>query len=400
MKKNENTLLIERKGSFYLRKNIKGKQREISFGKNLKIAKQRERRFLDTLESTGYEAAMQELRGKPCLKAGTNPTFEQISLLYRDYCQQAAKPPRPTTINHNLSRLGCIMNRCDIKTVNHIDRRELKKKWFGDKIPTDSNNRTFTSAVKAAASIFKDSALAYYETRKITLKNPFHGMELNNPKVSQYVPISSDLRKKIWNECTSELSPHDAMIILMALGIGMRRSEIEGAIPSWFSIQDDRVIVQIKREKHFTPKNGENGSVPFKKELYEKLIELRGESDSKFFVPTNDSTNRTTGRIWDRVRVVNRWLKSKGLDDGKPLHALRKECGSLIAKTQGILEASKILRNTLAVASVHYAGISEVSIVDIGATMKKSTKDPLAEAAKLLGVSIEELLKLKKITGG
>jgi hypothetical protein len=79
---------------------------------------------------------------------------------------------------------------------------------------------------------------------------------------------------------------------------------------------------------------------------------------------------------------------------------LRKECGSLIAKTQGILEASKILRNTLAVASVHYAGISEVSIVDIGATMKKSTKDPLAEAAKLLGVSIEELLKLKKITGG
>lgn len=394
--KTQNSVLIEKNNAYYLRKTFQGKQREVSFGKNQKIANQRVKRFLDTAESSGYEAAMQELRGKPFLKAGINPTFEQMSLLYKDYCQQAAKAPRPNTISHNLSRLGCIMTRGDFKTVNHIEKGQLRKKWFGDKIPSDSENRTYTSAVKAAASVFKASALAYYETRKIPLRNPFGGMDLHNPKVRQYVPISSELRERIWNDCQTELAPHDAMIALMALGIGMRRSEIEAAVPSWFSVQDESVIVHIKEEKHFTPKSGEDGSVPISKDLYETLLRLRGRTDSKFFVPTKNSKKTSTGRIWERVSVANQWLKKKGLDDRKPLHALRKECGSLIAKSQGILEASKILRNTVAVASIHYAGIAEISVVDIGATMNKAKIDPLAEAAKILNVSVEVLRKLQK----
>ena len=358
MIKRKDTLLIEKNNAFYLRRTFDGKQREISFGKTLSIAKQREKRFLGTAESSGYEAAMHELRGKPFLRAGINPTLDQMSLLYKDYCQQAEKAPRLNTISHNLSRLACIMNRGDFKTVNHIEKCQLRKKWFGDKIPNDSENRTYTSAVKAAASIFKASALAYYETRKIPLKNPFGGIQLHSPRVIQYVPISSELRQKIWTECETELAPQDAMIVLMALGIGMRRSEIEAALPSWFSVQDESVIVHIRKEEHFTPKNGENGSVPITKCLYETLVRLRGKSNCQFFVPTKESKKTSTGRIWERVSVVNQWLKKKGLYDRKPLHALRKECGSLVAKSQGILEASKILINTIAVASVLYAGIS------------------------------------------
>ena len=39
------------------------------------------------------------------------------------------------------------------------------------------------------------------------------------------------------------------MIVLMALGIGMRRSEIEAAIPDWFSRQSDKVLVHIREER-------------------------------------------------------------------------------------------------------------------------------------------------------
>ena len=309
--------------------------------------------------------------------------------LYREFCQQSAKAPRPQTIAHNLARLKCVMERGGFKTVGRIDKSTLPRKWFGDKTPTPTDKRTFASAVSAAAGVFKKSALAYYKARNIPIHNPFSGLEVVKPKVSPYVPISAEIREKIWNDCQTELDAPNAMIVLMALGIGMRRSEIEAAIPDWFSRQSDKVLVHIREEDHFQTKTGESGVVPISISLYETLMRLRGESESVYFV-ASDSDKVGAGRIWERVRVVNHWLKEKGLNNRKPLHALRKECGSHVAKSMGILEASKVLRNTPQVCAIHYAGIAELNTVDVGKTFTPP-KDLVSQMAEQLGISPGEV---------
>jgi integrase len=389
MSKKAETLLNKRKGGYYLRKSFEGKQREISLGTDSKTSKSRAIRFLATAESSGFEVAMAELRNKPYVKAGANPTYEEMAILYREFCQQSAKSPRPQTIAHNLARLKCVMERGGFKTVGKIDKATLPRKWFGDKTPTPTDKRTFASAVSAAAGVFKKSALVYYKARNIPLHNPFQGLEVVKPKVSPYVPISAEVRERIWNDCQTELDTPNAMIVLMALGIGMRRSEIEAAIPDWFSRQSDKVLVHIREEDHFQTKTGENGVVPIPITLYETLLRLRGDSDSPYFV-ASDSVKAGAGRIWERVRVVNHWLQSKGLNNRKPLHALRKECGSHVAKSMGILEASKVLRNTPQVCAVHYAGIAELNTVDVGNSFTPK-KDLVSQMAEHMGITPDEI---------
>ena len=281
------------------------------------------------------------------------------------------------------------MKRAGFTTVGKINKHALSRAWFKDTTPTPAQKRTFASAISAASGVFKSAALEYYKSRKVPVENPFKGLEVPKAKVSPYVPISLEIREAIWNDCQTELAPNEAMIVLMALGIGMRRAEIEAAIPSWFSKQSNKVLVNIKEEEHFEVKNGEDGVVPIPLHLYETLSKLRGDSDSFYFVPC-ESPKTTAGRIWERVRVVNAWLKSKGLNDRKPLHALRKEMGSHVAKNQGILEASKILRNTPQVCAIHYAGIAEVNTVDMGGSFK-AHKTPEEAFAESLGVTVKEL---------
>jgi integrase len=381
--------IVHRKNSYYLRRTFEGKQREVALGKNLRTAESRAIRFIATADHSGYDTAFKELKGKPVAKTGSDPTFEAMKILYTDFCAQSGNPPRPGTISHNLARLQCLMKRGGFKTIGRIDPAVLRAKWFEGFTPSASQLRTFASAVVDAGSIFKKAALDYYASRKFQLQNPFRSLELTRPKVTAYVPISAQLRESIWSDCQTELSPAYGMIVLMALGIGMRRSEIEAARPSWFSLQSDKVMVHIREEDGFKPKNGENGVVPISVELYETLLRLRGKSDSKYYVPCG-SDDDATGRIWESVRAVNKWLKKKGITDRKPLHALRKECGSIVAQSQGILEASKVLRNTPQVCAVHYAGIAEIKTVDIAGSFAPPVNS-LEAVAKKFGISVAEL---------
>jgi len=64
------------------------------------------------------------------------------------------------------------------RTAGAIDKNKIFEKWFGDSTPNPSQKRTFSSAIRAAASVFKVSALEFYKTRNLNLKNPFVGIEL------------------------------------------------------------------------------------------------------------------------------------------------------------------------------------------------------------------------------
>lgn len=386
MKAEQKSPITERKGSFYLRKHFEGKQREVALGSDKKTAISRANRFIATATASGYDTAMAELRGRPCIKAGCNPTIDEIEILYREFCNQSAKPPRPETIKHNIARLKCIMTRAGVKKIGHIKKNTLFKDWFKGTTATPAEKRTFASAIKAAQSVFKKSALAYYEAKGIKMENPFDGLELVAPKVTQFIPPSNEILETILGTLETELKPHDAMIVLLAF-CGLRRAEIEAVIPSNFSKQSDKVLLNIEETGAFQPKANQDGFVPITLEAYAQLLRLRGKSSSPFFVP-GTSKKVGKGRLWERIHVVNHWLKGKGLKN-KPLHSCRKITGSIVAKSQGILEAAKVLRNTPQVCMVNYLGVAEVSTVDVQGSLKP--KDPLEETAKMFNLTVEQL---------
>lgn len=242
-------LAVPRKGSYYLRKTFDGKQREVALGTNKKNAESRAIRFIATAEKSGFDTAKEELHGKPVIKAGCNPTFDEFEKLYREYCRQSANAPRIKTINKNLQRFKFIMNKLKVSTIAKIDKNQLYRKWFeGNDSPTPQQQRTFASAVSCASGCFKVSALNFYASKGIPIQNPFKGLEIAKPKVKQYVPMPEELRKKIWSDCQTDQLPCETMIVLMALGIGMRISEINASIPEWFSKQAENVTVHIKEE--------------------------------------------------------------------------------------------------------------------------------------------------------
>ena len=384
-------LPIFKVGSRYiLQKTFKGVgQKQVPLGKDARNAITSGHRFMRTAETDSFEKAKAELRGEKVLKKGDDPTVDQIESLYRDFCNQSSKPPRANTIKHNISRLKCLMNRAGVKTIGRIDKTTLFKNWFKEETPTPTEQRTFASAVKAAQSIFKSSALTYYSSRNITLHNPFHGIELIAPKVSQFVPPPAKVLETILETVEEELKPHDAMIVLLGF-CGLRRAEIEAIVQSNFSKQTENVLLNIEETGSFQPKAGQSGFVPITLEMYERLLRLRGTSDSTFFVP-GKSQKQGTGRLWERIKVVNKWLQGKGLKN-KPLHSCRKITGSIVAKNQGILEAAKVLRNTPQVCMVNYLGVASVKTVDVQGSMKP--KDLFQEMAENLGITVD-LLKQK-----
>lgn len=373
-----------------LQKTFKGVgQKQVPLGKDTRTAITRAHRFMQTAETDSYEKARAELRGEQVLKKGDDPTIDQIERLYCDFCEQSSKPPRPITIKHNIARLKCIMSRADVQTIGRIDQSTLFKGWLNGDTATPQKQRTFASAVKAAQSIFKNSALAFYASKNINLENPFEGLELIAPKVSQFVPPPIEVLKEILESVEKELSPHNAMIVLLAF-CGLRRSEIEAIVPTNFSKQADNVLLSIEETGSFQPKAGQSGFVPITLETYEQLLRLRGDSNSTFFVP-GESKKKGSGRLWERIKVVNKWLQKKGLKN-KPLHSCRKITGSIVAKKQGILEAAKVLRNTPQVCMVNYLGVASVQTVDIQGSLKPKD-DPFQEMATKLGMTLDEMMK-------
>ena len=384
--------IIQRGNRFLLQKTLDGKQRQIPLGTDSKIATSKCLRFLATVESDGYQKALEELTGKKVIKAGCDPTHEEIETLYREFCNQSANPPRPETIKHNLARLDCLMKRAGANTIGQFDKTTLFQKWFKGETATPSGKRTFASAIRDAGAVFKASALDYYAGKRIKLENPFKGLELAAPVVSQFTPPPAEVIQTIFETMEKELPPHEAMIVHLAF-CGLRRSEIEAIVPANFSKQADKVILSIEETGDFQPKAGKSGFVPITLETYQTLLRLRGNSDSPFFVP-GASKKVGKGRLWEAVKRVNDFLKKKGLKN-KPLHSCRKITGSIVAKQQGILEAAKVLRNTPQEAMTNYLGVATVATVDVqGSLAPKAPTDPnelLELVAKMFGLTVDQL---------
>jgi integrase len=211
-------------------------------------------------------------------------------------------------------------------------------------------------------------------------ENPFHGVQLENQGGMRYVSTvnAAELLKKARQDL-SQKDPESWKVILLALGAGPRRAEIDGlCVPQ---LVFSRALIQVAPHDRFEVKTDESiGVVHVDIALLEEL-KKHIDPSSPFVVEPNTPAakgERAPGyyRCDDRFTRVTKWLRDNGVREGRPLHVLRKEFRSIVNAQSDIHTASSQLRHgSIATTAAFYADNRRRSPVPIGDMLRAEEKE-------------------------
>jgi hypothetical protein len=158
-------------------------------------------------------------------------------------------------------------------------------------------------------------------------------------------------------------SHHDQFaVIVLALLQGLRANEIDKII--WSQINLEEETLSVMQTKYFNPKTRSScKTIPLNDYVADVLrwLKSKGSYGEEKFVVAPElgikkgglSREKRCGKVFDGVI---QWLRDFGIGDQKPIHTLRKECGSMIYRQTGdIYSVALYLRDTLPVVVSCYA---------------------------------------------
>ena len=212
------------------------------------------------------------------------------------------------------------------------------------------------SIMRQAKSLFSPELLVNMGTNKPE-KSPFDGVKFY-PRESMRYRSTVDIEALI-GDALRELPQEQLKIFLLATWAGLRRNEID-KLP-WSAFRWNQGVVRIETTEHFTPKTSESSDdVPLDKELLAMFRGWRAKATGAFVIEASGEpltgTSYTHYRAQHHFDALIAWLKGKGVSARKPLHELRKECGSQICAKHGIHAASRLLRHAdISLTAAHYA---------------------------------------------
>ncbi|HEY1122608.1 MAG TPA: hypothetical protein VGE67_13440, partial [Haloferula sp.] len=195
-------------------------QKWIALGtQNERDAKTRANRFVATAAKEGFLAAKEQLDG---VSAGTakGGTVEQVEKLYTEFCEKGNNPVSDLTRKCYLSALRRVAGWCGTTLVAELDDTKAMQGWRQEN--PSGKEISFRGLMKSAASVFSERAIAFYKRNGVTIENPLMGMDLPADDIRPYLPLPFGLRDRIEAECLSELEPNQALIVLIALKLGLR----------------------------------------------------------------------------------------------------------------------------------------------------------------------------------
>jgi integrase len=234
--------------------------------------------------------------------------------------------------------------------------------------------------VRNARSLFGKKLQQRFRDLKLPdFVNPFHGVRLENEGSKRYVSSmdAQQLLKK-GRKDLSEKDPNSWKVVLLALGAGLRRAEIDGLSVPQVDFRNAKIRVTV--HDHFEAKTDESiGAVDVDQYL---LAELKANMDfSKQFVVEPDTPGPKGARAPGYYRCdgtftrVIKWLHDNGVSGDRPIHILRKEFGSIINAQSDIHAASSQLRHSnIATTSAVYADNRKRSTVAVGKMLGPKAK--------------------------
>jgi integrase len=135
-------------------------------------------------------------------------------------------------------------------------------------------------------------------------------------------------------------------VLVLGLCAGLRRGEIDRL--QWSQVGFARSHIVIKATDCFAPKANSAGDVPIDEDIVKLLKKWKKNATGRFVVEgvepktDSDSHHYRAGRA--HAELIE-WLHRKGLTARNPLHALRKEFGSIVCQKAGVYVASRLLRH-------------------------------------------------------
>lgn len=212
--------------------------------------------------------------------------------------------------------------------------------------------------LRNARSLFSPKLLKFIQVNLPAIL-PFAGVQFEPRSSTRYRSVVDAVALvKAASTELAEHHPEQFKIFLLGIMAGLRRREID--LLEWASLDFERGLIRIIATEHFQPKSEDSaGDVEVDAELLEIFRAARGKATGPFVIESkNPPRPKATYRHYRCQRdfeALAVWLKSKGVPSKNPLHAMRKEFGSLLCERGGIFEASRALRHAdIRTTSAHY----------------------------------------------
>jgi integrase len=239
-------------------------------------------------------------------------------------------------------------------------KRDFLAQAGADQLSQRHAKVSVNSFLRRARSLFAPKVLRHLD---ITCESPFSGIEFE-PRQSLRYRSQIDLEELVAaaREELSTAQPEAFKVFLLAAYAGLRRAEIDSL--SWQAFRWDEHAIRIEPTRHYRLKTETSaGDVPIDAELVSVFRGLHAKAKSEFVVEVNDRplgrrprSRQSAGyRCEEIFDFLSHWLRAKGVADGKPIHALRKEYGSIVNQKYGIFVASRALRHaSVAITGQYY----------------------------------------------
>jgi len=395
---------------------VGGKRRRFSTGEaTLKAAQSKASAIMADIKSRGFEAAVQ-FHAKRRDEIPTDPTIEEFCEIYQEVILLTDSPPSPISRQLYIRSIKRVCEGAGVRRISQLDYaaiEKFKQVYLTEALPQTSKapsvdkpsrkktvardpasvRATLNGILRNAGAMFSKVLLQAYSAKGLTLTNPFADSKIKKVAIKAHSPFSREIVDHIWTAAptlrfgdpsapapdlkasrrsTASIDfrrpyPSAFLILLLEIGLGLRRNEADKAEWAWvINTPDGRKFLEVKTSEGFTPKSKQSRVIPIDPMIWQTLEEMK--SGSPYIVPAPSPKAKRPGikrstvyRCEEAHRVLVAWLRKAGITDRKPCHALRKEFGSYIATRYSLFHAQKLLgHSSPAVTSAYYASLTDL----------------------------------------
>lgn len=253
---------------------------------------------------------------------------------------------------------------------------------LGDPLKQKSAETSANSYLRMAKGLFSKKVLKHLAHLQLPTSLPFDGVELYKEGDMRYSSrIDAGELMKAGQEELAMTEPEQWKILLLALGAGLRRGEINALL--WRQVDFDRGVIRIETTEVFRPKSAKSaGDVQIDVELVAILRGYHAIAKGAFVIeaeaPARPGASYPTVRAEPVFKGLCQWLRKNGVEGLRPLHTMRKEFGSLVCQQAGLYAASRALRHAdVGITARHYLDAKERVTVGLGALLRPANVTPL-----------------------
>ena len=230
------------------------------------------------------------------------------------------------------------------------------------------------SYLRQARSLFGRKVLKHV-SQSLVLPEilPFAGIE-PLPRVSMRYQSRIDpeelLRMAAKELGSDEHKREPFKILVLALCAGLRAGEIDAL--RWENMDLRLGLVRVETSAYFKPKAETSiGATDLEPEIVELLRGWRAKATGEFVIesdrPFRQSLSYVRRRASEHFKALATWLRANGVEGKRPVHTMRKEFGSLVAKRFGLHAASLALRHAdIKTTASFYLDRKERVVVGLG----------------------------------